>query len=87
LANSITNIGTHIATYIAIDAAGNIIQTVSPPDATGRRHYIYLGTIVHSNLATINAVNNQPEVAVEVASQLQDLMVSLGFRSTGGNRI
>jgi hypothetical protein len=64
-----------------------VIQSPSPPDATSRRHYIYLGTIVHSNLATINAINNQPTIVLELGAQVQDLMNSLGFRSTSGNRI
>lgn len=85
--NTPTQIGTQLVTYVSLDSSGNIVETYSPPDATGRRNYIYLGTVVHSNHTYINAINNQPTVAIDVAGQLQDFMQSIGFRSVSGNRI
>ena len=81
------NLLTQLVTYVSINSSGTITESVSPLDSTGRRNYIYLGTVVHSNQFTINAVNNQPTVSPDIGAQLQDLMQSFGFRSISGNRV
>ncbi|MDD5648889.1 MAG: hypothetical protein PHF86_00485 [Candidatus Nanoarchaeia archaeon] len=87
IGNSPINLLTELATYVSIDVSGSIVETISPPDSTQRRNSIYLGTIVHSNHIIVNAVNNQPVIAMDLAAQVQDLMQSLGFRSISGNQI
>jgi hypothetical protein len=80
-------LNTAIASYISLNQDGSIIQSASPPDSTSRRNYIYLGAVIHSNHIIVNAVNNQPTVAIDTAAQVQDLMNALGFWSISGNKI
>ena len=87
IGNLPSNLTTELVTYVSINSDGSIYETNSPLDSSGRRNYIYLGTVVHSNKSFINAINNQPTVGIDVAAQLQDLMQSFGFRSISGNRI
>ena len=83
----VTNIATHPVTYVSISSAGALVQSVTYPSATERRTNIFLGVVVHSNNASIVAVNNLPVVGTDIAAQLYDFMNSFGFRSESGNRI
>jgi hypothetical protein len=73
--------------YISIDSNATIVQSVAPPDPTGRRNYIYLGAVIHSNNVIINTINNLPAIALDYGAQLGDLMYALGFWSISGNLI
>lgn len=80
----LTNIGTHILTYLAIDSTGTIIQKVSPYTIAERRQYIVLGAAIHSNLTVVNAINSLPDIALNTSGQLVDLIDSLrNFNVTG----
>jgi hypothetical protein len=80
----ITNRTTANATYIALDSVSNIIQQTTNFTATQRRRYLILGVVIHSNRSTINAINNQPDIALSIGSQLDDLADALkGFNISG----
>lgn len=84
-ANIVTNIGTQIVTYIAIDVNGVHQQSAVPFQPEIQRDWIPLGVVVHSNKVNINAINNQPVVAIDVNGQLSDLVESIGFFNIFGN--
>ena len=85
LNNSPTNILTQLVTYISIDVNGNIVETASKPTATQRRTNMFLGVVVHSNNVNVNAVNQEPVVAIDIAAQMQDILTWIGFKSLSGN--
>ena len=72
---------------MCIDSNGNYVELSSPPDATQRRTYIYLGVVVHSNNVNVNVINQEPITAMDVGAQVQDILSLLGFRSTEGNKV
>ena len=78
---------TSIATYVALDSSGNIIQQTSPFLMSQRRQYVMIGALIHSNHTIINVVNNLPDVAISSSSQLFDLMDSLKNFNIDGNII
>jgi hypothetical protein len=83
--NTLTNIATQSVTYIAIDINGGLHQSGMPDEPEIQRDWIPLGVIVHSNRTNINAVNNQPVVALSPNNQLSDLIESIGFFNISGN--
>lgn len=83
--NIVTNLTTQNVTYVAIDIDGNIIESGIPFQPELQRDIIPLGVIVHSNRVIVNAVNNQPVVAISPLNQLSDLMESIGFFNISGN--
>lgn len=83
----LTNILTQPVTYILVDNSGAIIQQSSFPTPTERRTNIFIGVVVHSDNINVNAVNNEPEVAVDITAQIGDLMQGLGFFNLQGNVI
>lgn len=80
-----TYLNNNPVTYIGIDKYLNIYQKETPFTNSETRTYIDLGVIVHSNQININAINNQPIVAVDAGSQLYDLMRGIGFFNISGN--
>jgi hypothetical protein len=87
IANTLPAIATQENTYVAIDVSGNLFLTANPLTATQRRNYIKLGVVTHVNNTSINNIDNQPNVNIEVGAQLQDVLEFLGFQSVSGNRI
>ena len=83
--NTLSNIATQNVTYIAVDINGVHQQSGVPFEPEAQRPWIPLGAIVHSNRTNINAVNNQPVVALSSNNQLSDLMESIGFFNISGN--
>lgn len=76
---AVTNILTTPATYVGLDVvAGTVIQSTTPFTNTQSRDIAPLGVIVHTNLATTNAVNNLPYVIRAGINQLLDY---LNYRS------
>jgi len=80
-----TNIATNLLTWVSIDNAGNVVEMTSPCTPSGRRAEICLGVIVHVNLTTVDAVNNQQSVAFNAGATAYDLADALGFINVGGN--
>jgi hypothetical protein len=86
-ANVLPNIGSTPQTFVAIDINGVLKLTPNPLTPTERRNFIRLGVIIHLNNTTIEFIDNQPTVNIEVGGQVQDLLEAFGFRSLSGNRI
>ena len=81
-----TYLTTNKTSYIAVDKNSNIFQSATPFTPVQRRDYIILGTVVHSNLSTINVVNDLPDVALGTTSQLNDLLDGLRNFNCNGNK-
>lgn len=75
-----------ITSYVAIDVNNNVVQSASPFTAIQRRNLIVLGAIIHSNLATINTVNNIAAPIITNTNQLHDLFEAVGALNTSGNK-
>ena len=80
-----TNIATNLLTWVSIDNAGNVVEMTSPCTPAGRRAEICLGVIVHVNLTTVDAVNNEQSVAFNPGATAYDLADALGFINVSGN--
>ena len=80
-----TNIATNLLTWVSIDNAGNVVEMTSPCTPAGRRAEICLGVIVHVNLTTVDAVNNEQSVAFNPGATVYDLADALGFINVSGN--
>lgn len=85
--NTVPDIATQNVTYVGIDVNGLLTKQGTPFTPTQSRTIIQLGVIVHSDNISINAINNQPEVILNPANQLSDLMSSIGFFNVTGNVI
>lgn len=85
-AQTVTNIGTQVATYLALASNGTIQQFSSPLTPTQRREYAELGAVIHSNLTTINAVNPIVAATGHGVNQVHDLMDSIGPLNLTGNK-
>lgn len=80
----VTNIGTQPLTFVAIDSAGNVIQQATDFSGLEHRLYIVIGSVIHTNLTTVTAVNQAQHLAISPQAQLNDLFQSLaGFNITG----
>jgi hypothetical protein len=82
---AVTNILTQLVTFVAIDSGGNVIQSATDFTPVQMREYIVIGVVVHSNLTTVNAVNQAQIVAYNQGNQLTDLMYSIGLFNQSGN--
>lgn len=81
---AVTNIGTQPITFVAIDSAGNAIQQATDFDGLEHRQYMVIGSVIHTNLTTVTAVNQGQHLAISPQAQLNDLFQSLaGFNITG----
>jgi len=80
-----TNILSNLLTWVSIDNAGNVVEMTSPCTPAGRRAEICLGVIVHVNLTTVDAVNNEQSVAFNPGATVYDLADALGFINVSGN--
>ena len=74
--------------YIAVNiATGLLVQQSTQFTNTQRRTHVLLGTVVHSNHTSINAINNTPDVAVSLLSQYNDTLDAMGAFNVSGNDI
>lgn len=81
---AVTNIGTQPLTFIAIDSSGNVIQQATDFNGLEHRLYMVIGSVIHTNLTTVTAVNQGQHLAISPQAQLNDLFQSLaGFNITG----
>lgn len=83
----ITDILTQPVTYVLVDKDDVILQQSAFPTPSERRGALFLGVVVHTDNATVNAINNLPAVAYGISAQLQDLMEGLGFFNVADNVI
>jgi len=82
---AVTNIGTQALTFVAIDSNGNVIQQATDFSGSQHRQYIVIGTVIHTNLTTVTAVNQGQHLAISPMSQLNDLFQSLAGFNVSGN--
>ena len=80
-----TQIASGLVSYVAIDNAGNIVQQLANFTNTQERQYIVLGSLVHVNLTSLDAVNQFGHTIISPLNQLSDLMVALGQFNISGN--
>jgi len=74
-------------TYIAINSSSAIVMQAIPFTNTQRRDLIILGAVIHSDLTTINLVNNISAPTNAGTNQLHDLMEAIGALNVDGNKI
>jgi len=79
------NIASALLTWVSVNSAGTIVERTSALTSTEFRSEIFLGVIVHTDLATVQAVNNEQVVAYQPVSSLQDLADAVGFVNVSGN--
>ena len=82
---AVTNIATQPLTFVAIDSSGTVIQQATDFNGTDHRQYIVIGTVVHTNLTNVTAVNQAQHLAISPQSQLSDLFQSLAGFNISGN--
>jgi hypothetical protein len=80
-----TFIAAGVASYIAIDSTGSVVQQLAPFTNEQRRDVIFLGSMFHANLTTIDDINQFSEVGISPVNQLSDLAVSIGKFNLEGN--
>jgi len=78
-------------TYIAIEeigtsGVGQVFMQSTPFTNEQRRDLIELGAVIHSNLATINVINNISSPSESGTNQLHDLMEFIGALNLTGNK-
>lgn len=76
-------------TYVAITLSGGVpvvLMQATPFDNVQRRNVIALGATIHSNLTTINLVNNISAPSNADTNQLHDLMEAIGALNISGNK-
>jgi hypothetical protein len=76
---------TNLLTWVAIDSGGNVVEQTTAFTATQARANIVLGVIVHTDLATVQTVNNEQLPYVQPINQLYDLAEAIGFINVSGN--
>lgn len=82
-----TYLTTSNITYIAINSSATIVQQATPFTNIQRRDLIALGAVIHSNLTTINLINNISAPTNAGTNQLHDLMEAIGALNVDGNKI
>jgi len=73
-------------TYIAINSSGVVVEQANAFTTTQRRDLIILGAVIHSNLTTINVVNNLSAPVNADTNQLHDFMEAVGALNFAGNK-
>jgi len=73
-------------TYIAINSSGAVVESATQFTSVQRRDLIILGAVVHSNLTTINVVNNISAPSNSIGNQLGDLIEAVGPLNITGNK-
>ena len=80
---TLTGIGSQTKTHIFIDTAGAVYQQEAAPDPEKRRKYIFLGHIGHTNMTTVGAIINAPDLYISPISQFRDLEYAIGIINNG----
>jgi len=73
-------------TYVAINSSASVVMQATPFTNIQRRDLIALGAVIHSNLTTINLVNNISAPTNAGTNQLHDLMEAIGALNISGNK-
>lgn len=86
-AQTVTNIGTQLVTYVGIDVTGTIQQSTAPFTDTQRRTIAQIGVLVHTNLTNLNAINDTAAPIWAGISQLHDFIEAVGVLNVEGNTV
>jgi len=81
-----TYLTTGLITYVAVNSSGVIVEQATQFTTSQRRDLIILGAVIHSNLTTINVVNNISAPTNADTNQLHDLMSYIGALNLTGNK-
>jgi len=73
-------------TYIAINSTPAVVMQATPFTPEQRRTLIILGAAIHSNLSTINVLNNISAPTNADTNQLHDFMEAVGALNITGNK-
>jgi len=73
-------------TYVAINNAAALIMQATPFTPEQRRSLIILGAVIHSNLTTINLLNNISAPSNASTNQLHDFIEAVGALNLTGNK-
>jgi hypothetical protein len=80
-----TFLATSLISFVGIDVNGNVVEQTTAFTNAQSRDVIILGVVVHVDLATVDAVNNEQHASFNVLSQLNDLTKAIGFFNVTGN--
>ena len=81
-----TFLATQAVTFLAINAAGALIQSATFPVGGDLRTLVQIGGVIHGNNVNIsNPSDFLSAVPFQIAPSLTDLMIALGVIQTGGN--
>ena len=80
-----TNIASALLTWVSIDSAGNVVERTDPISASQARSEIFLGVVVHTDLATVQNVNVEAVVSYQTGNTVHDLADAIGFVNINGN--
>lgn len=73
-------------TYVAINSTPAVVMQATPFTPEQRRSLIILGAVIHSNLTTINVLNNISAPTNADTNQLHDFMEAVGALNITGNK-
>jgi hypothetical protein len=73
-------------TYVAINSTPSVVMQATPFTPEQRRSLIVLGAVVHSNLTTINVINNISAPSNASTNQLHDFIEAVGALNLTGNK-
>ena len=73
-------------TYVAINDVATVVMQATPFTPEQRRSFIVLGAVVHSNLTTINVINNISAPTNASTNQLHDFIEAVGALNLTGNK-
>jgi hypothetical protein len=82
---AVTNIATQLITYVSIDNVGAVIQRSSKLSSDEFYDEIFLGVVVHTDLASVVAINVEAAHPSQSYVQLANFMRALGFINQSGN--
>lgn len=85
--SNLTPTSSGVITYVCINASGNPTYFTSKPSNEDTRDYICLGTILHSSLPTLDAVDNEQLFVANPLNTTRDLYDALGFINKSGNEL
>jgi hypothetical protein len=71
--------------YVSINAAGQVVVTAESPSLDAQRNIILIGWLDHPGRTVIEGGKVQPVFVGNVASQLNDFLVSFGSFNISGN--
>ena len=73
-------------TYVAINSTPAVVMQATPFTPEQRRSLIVLGAVIHSNLTTINVLNNISAPSNASTNQLHDFIEAVGALNLTGNK-